>query len=79
MGLCPLRFHPALPAIHFCFESEMFVYDFCFEMLNKTDSLYLQLKKKNLGLAGSKDIAQTLTGGMSNPRKLEIKYDCLKI
>lgn len=33
---CRLRFHPALPEIPFCFESEMFVYGFCFEMLNKT-------------------------------------------
>lgn len=45
-GLCRLRFHSALPEIPFCFESEMFVYGFCFEMLNKTGrvscySLYL--------------------------------------
>lgn len=59
-------------------------------MLNKTDtvSIYsLQLKTKqkqkqkppNLGIPGSKDIAQTFPVGMSNPRKLEIKYDSLKI
>ena len=39
VGLCQLRFHPALPEIPFCLESEMFVYEFCFEMLNKTDTV----------------------------------------